>query len=203
MGASSGLMTSAMAQVMRPIFAYFFCFVATVLRVVAALDGMGVQISTEAGTRFLPAAKSASSAADCSASTSLKINPLRGQKSPPRSTALARNRVRQVGHEPIMFGLGRSPIAVLEIGADRPFVGLQVALVAPDEGIVPVVVMAARRQHHQLATERLDLKCRLVRDRRALTLRQNGLGGQRWSAKQQHSQVDAWNTPFLAVPLAG
>ncbi len=43
----------------RPYF-----FFAAAFRTVAALDGIGVQISTEVGTRFLPAAKSVNSEAD-------------------------------------------------------------------------------------------------------------------------------------------
>ena len=58
----------------------------------------------------------------------------------------------------IMFDLRRFAIAVLEIGVDRPFICLQVGLIAPDERVIAVVVVTASRQHHQFAAQRLDLE---------------------------------------------
>src|SRR5690348_16566752 len=88
-GGPTPAMTRVNASVILKGRWYYFFFVealvAAALRLVALLDGIGVQISTDAGTRFLPAAKSGSSEEEFRAMTSEKSMPLRGQKSPSKS----------------------------------------------------------------------------------------------------------------------
>ena len=78
---------------------------------------------------------------------------LRAQKSVPRFMPAEELAVGQVGGKSVVFLLRALAVHALEHLADRPFIAHKVGLVLADEGVVAIILMAAGREHHELAAQ--------------------------------------------------
>jgi len=94
--------TSWDAENWRPGVYFFFAITVGPLRAVTVLEGSGVQISMEAGTRSLPAAKSANSVR-LQRQNLVEDHPVTRAEVAAQVCALPGDGIGQIGYEPVMF----------------------------------------------------------------------------------------------------
>ena len=105
--------------------------------------------------------------------------------------ALAGDGIGQLGYEPVMLGLAGVTVAVLEIGVDSPFIGLQIALKPADEGVVLLIIIGNRWPAPSVRCAGPAPRTRIVQPARCTVVRPTPAGRTTWLVRQQHSRIDA------------